>query len=290
MEQPISFDTNNKNQNKPFSEEQLKKDMLYNGALGNTHIVQDILSQGIDPNTYDDDHMSLMHYAAQYGYTDMVDILLENPRLITTDIAKDQKSPFSLAIQNHQYTVIEHILSKCRDIECNETLSYATKRGSLSLMRALLTCKVNNNTLDKLLFDAAETEHAAIVKLLLLNGANSNYRVENRWTCLHIATLYERIYVIRALIESSANLDINAKKSSFGYWDEGGYTPLHIAVETKNTQVVQELLKHPYIDVNAETEHGYSPLNLATTNEIRNILIEKGAKITDTKKDTCIIQ
>jgi ankyrin repeat protein len=268
---------------------QLKKDLLYHGELGHTHTVQTILSHNIDPNIRDTQGLSLLDYAARYGYIDIVNLLFKHPQFITTDIAQHETAPFQVAIHYNHYAIVERILSQCETIDCTEALCTAIKQKSLCMVRSLLTRTIKKNFLNKLLFLTAKIGDAPIMQLLLENGADINY-LDKGWHSLHMAALYNYSSIIRILINHSGeDLTINAVIPSSQFLYEHGYTPLHIAVEANNIPAVQELLEHPAIAINAITKSGYSPLDLAKTDEMRKILIAKGA-VSKKQTSSCFVQ
>lgn len=77
----------------------------------------------------------------------------------------------------------------------------------------------------KHLFDQNTDKRDDIVKILLENGVDPNYKeIENR-TALHRAALYGFENVIKVLIAHKA--DVNVK-------DNNGFNPLHMAVQNGN--------------------------------------------------------
>ncbi|WP_264688145.1 ankyrin repeat domain-containing protein [Wolbachia endosymbiont (group A) of Sympetrum striolatum] len=104
--------------------------------------------------------------------------------------------------------------------------------------------------------------------LLGVEGINANAKNGYGDTPLCKAARRGCTKTIRALIDNGA--DVNEK-------DNHECTPLHLACENGQTEVVNLLLKREDIDVNAISKDGYTPLHLATEKgyiEIVKTLIE----------------
>ncbi len=131
----------------------LERLTLYHGAVGDCAMVHTLLSQDIDPNIQekatiqDRANMSLMHYAAQYGYLDIVNMLLEHPAFITTQIAGGENSPLYLAMKHNQHAVIKQILQTCNVVNGGQALCYANKKKILNVVHTLLVCKIDAKAL-----------------------------------------------------------------------------------------------------------------------------------------------
>ncbi|WP_265045438.1 MULTISPECIES: ankyrin repeat domain-containing protein [unclassified Wolbachia] len=115
--------------------------------------------------------------------------------------------------------------------------------------------------------------------LLGVEGINANAKNGYGDTPLCKAARRGCTKTIRALIDNGA--DVNEK-------DNHECTPLHLACENGQTEVVNLLLKREDIDVNAISKDGYTPLHLATEKgyiEIVKTLIEAGANVDAIDRD-----
>jgi len=74
-------------------------------------------------------------------------------------------------------------------------------------------------------------------------------------TCLHLAAFHRHKNIMKELVRLGADVDAPDSKS--------GRTPLHFAVERKDTEIVRFLLEKSKADVDAETFDGATPLCLA---------------------------
>jgi len=59
---------------------------------------------------------------------------------------------------------------------------------------------------------------------------------------------------------------------------QNGFTPLHIAAQEGQVEIVKLLIEHPDCDINARSESGKTALDVACSPEIREILLPLYAK------------
>lgn len=243
----------------------LERLILYHGALGNYEHVRNLLSCNVDPNVYNDKNMSLMHYAAQYGYSDIVALLLEHPDFNKTHIADSETSPLCLAANYNQLSVIKQIISTCETVDKGQALCYAVKKGLFDVIDTLLKLKIDPNSVDNegefpLWYAVGDGDiYLPIMHLLITHGANINQHIKdknsnfNGATALHLAAILGHEYTAHLLINHDA--DVNLKTAN-------DVTPLHGAVEAGNPSIV-ELLISKGAQVNEKDNVGKTALHYA---------------------------
>ncbi len=151
--------------------------------------------------------ISLMHYAARYGYSEIVTMLLEHPGLFKTAVTNGKDSPFYLAMKYDQSTIVKHILSAC-PIDKGKALCYATKEGSFNVVQTLLAHNIDANTTDTqgrspLVF-AELKRYMHIMKLLLRNGADVNCSIkidDGNFMPLCLAACHRFTNVVQLLLD-----------------------------------------------------------------------------------------
>ena len=131
-------------------------------ANGDTAEVQNLLDQGISPNSKTDDGKTLLMLASYLGHTDIVKLLIDNGADVN---AKDQDG--------------------------KTALMYAAEKNNVEIGKLLLENGADPNTADNngrtALMYAAEKGHLDFAKLLLENGADLNAVDNNGKTALQIA-------------------------------------------------------------------------------------------------------
>jgi cytohesin len=159
----------------------------------------------------------------------------------------------------------------------SETFISAAERGDLAAVKRYLGRGMDVNAKGgypewSALGAAVQAGHDSVVEFLVASGADVNARFVNEGTPLHLAALNGRKHAAELLIAAGA--DVNAK-------DNDGGTPLHDAVSQGHRNVV-ELLIAKGAAVNARTVGmGWTPLGLAVEmeeEEIVGILKKHGAK------------
>jgi ankyrin repeat protein len=108
-----------------------------------------------------------------------------------------------------------------------------------------------------LLHDAALKGHVGMLELLLAHQADVNSRNAQGATPLHDAALAGQRAVAEALLTHGATVDARDTES--------GATPLHRAASWGRRPVVELLLAHG-ADPNAKDRNGHTPLDLAVEN------------------------
>ena len=172
----------------------------------------------------------------------------------------------------------------------------------LVVLTALFYCSCSNNSGSKLR-DAAEEGNIDLVMSLLENGAEINWKDQYEGTALHRAVFKENIQMVEFLISKGANINdkiepglatvmkktADEDKGKFSTVENAhGATPLHIAVDRNNIEIVKILLEHG-ASINEYLTVGYDfskrknlrkALDIARMNknkEIENLLLQKGA-------------
>ena len=106
------------------------------------------------------------------------------------------------------------------------------------------------------LMEAIENNNLESVRMLVLRGANINYRGLHGETPLIKAMLCDDSRICRFLLDSGADVSLATVN---------GYSPLTFACLQNNYEYVRMLCGH-HADVSQRTQEGWTPLNIASTN------------------------
>ncbi len=194
----------------------------------------------------DDSHATLLYFAAQNGYIEVVKELLN----LGADInlaANDGASPLFIAAQNGHVKVVKELLN----------------RGA----------KINQekNTGETPLSIAVWAGHLKVVKELLNHGAKINQAKSNGETPLFIAAWAGHLKVVKELLKRGAKINQTT---------DDGETPLFMASEEGHIEVVKELLLWK-ADINQAMKNGGGPLFIAAQKghiEVVELLLNSGAR------------
>ncbi|XP_039222832.1 ankyrin-1 isoform X2 [Crotalus tigris] len=249
---------------------------------GNLDKALDLLRNGVDINTCNQNGLNALHLASKEGHVKMVAELL------------------------HKEIVLETTTKKG-----NTALHIAALAGQDDVVRELVNFGANVNAQSQKgftpLYMAAQENHLEVVKFLLENGANQNVATEDGFTplavalqqghenvvahlinygtkgkvrlpALHIAARNDDTRTAAVLLQNDPNADVLSKT---------GFTPLHIAAHYENLNVAQLLLNRG-ASVNFTPQNGITPLHIASRRGniiMVRLLLDRGAHIEVRTKD-----
>ena len=123
------------------------------------------------------------------------------------------------------------------------------------------------------LHDTARYGHLDVATLLLDRGANVESKTKySRYTALHNAAWYGQVDVAALLLDRGANVESK---------DKYGYTALHNAAWNGHLEVATLLLDRG-ADVESKTRHGNTALHRAAWYghlDVANLLLDRGANV-----------
>jgi predicted LPLAT superfamily acyltransferase len=193
------------------------------------------------------DDIPALWQAAAKGDTEAVKLLLEEGADVNMKRTSNGTTALSMASQNGHTEVVRLLLEKGADVNVKTTenstaLFIAAEKGQIDIVKLLLGKGADVNTKHTTgataLLQASAQGHAEIVRLLLKKGADVNVKITNTGsTALLLAAEYGHTEVVKLLLAAKA--DVNAKAS----WQGKDYTPLSIAKEKGNTQIIELLEK-----------------------------------------------
>ena len=247
---------------------------------GHTEIVNLLLvnKAPIDANY---DGVTALHWAVENGHTEIVNLLLVNRAKV--DAKYDGVTALHIAAMNGRTKIVEALIEAGADV--NEkirdevtALHWAAEDGNTEIVNLLLAngAKIHANCdgVTALHF-AVEDGNTEIVEALVKAGADVNEKTRDEVTALHWAVSKGHLEIVEALVKAKAN--VNAK-------DSNGMTALHWATDNGNTEIVKLLLNFG-ADVNARNNKDSTALHIAVYYDHRVIveaLVKAGAKINAT--------
>lgn len=212
--------------------------LIFNAVhQGNLNIVHSLLQELKESAEMKLKGRNLMHIASARGHEQIVCLLRQrNFRIDERD--RDENSPLHLAIKNNHIDVVQLL--------ANEN-----------------TVNLKNSSKETSLHIATENNQCSIVEILLKNGANTKEQDAKGNTPLHLAVKKRKpnLKIINLLMDHGASAD------EFCH-DE--LSPLYHAVRLENIEVLNILVKRAEID--NKNKHGMSPLVLAVQKNNTNIV------------------
>ena len=144
--------------------------------------VRVLLGLGAHPNLSESDGTTALHYAAKSGNADMLDALLEHPRIIVDARDEDMVTPLMTAARSGHANAIEKLAAKKADLEAQD------KHSKTALMTA------------------SHADKPDAVRALLKRGAQPNAKsTSGGYTALHFAVSRSNYAAVVALVQGGAD-------------------------------------------------------------------------------------
>ncbi|GMI65206.1 tetratricopeptide repeat 10 [Hibiscus trionum] len=201
-----------------------------------------------------------IHFAAREGKTEVCKFLLEELKLDVDTRDEDGETPL-LHAARQGHTLTAKYLLECganptipSDLGAT-ALHHSAGIGNIELLKHILAKSVEVDSQSDagtpLVWAAGHGQHDA-VKVLLEHNANPNAETEDDVTPLLSAVAAGSLACLDLLIQAGAKVNITA----------GGATPLHIAADLGNPELINSLLKAG-ADPNVIDEDGQKPIQVA---------------------------
>lgn len=258
-------------------------------AAGDIETIESILQQGASI-TSDFGGLSPLHRAAQSGQTQVLAMLIDRGVPMNARSTRMGESLLHLAASEGQLETIDWLLERQIGIDevdgSNSTpLRVAVARGQTDAARRLIDsgADVDIRPAD-LVRLAARYADAGLVETLIQNGADVNAYDRPRLfvqdtpltgpPALYYAVVDQKLDIATVLLEHGAEIDAGPSQ----------FDPLHAAIDTKNTAMVELLLDHganPNRRIRVTGEGRVSPLERAEREgaaDIARLLESRGAR------------
>ncbi|VDH91759.1 ankyrin repeat domain-containing protein 17 [Mytilus galloprovincialis] len=253
---------------------------------GNLKIVQTLLKNGAEKNSYIENGSTPLYIASQQGHIDIVRLLLSHEA--DPNLSRENGcTPLHSACQEGHFDIVCLLLHNKADVNlCNamneSALFLSCQEGHGEIVTFLLKNKalVNSSTKDKLspLFIACNQGHLSIVELLLTFKADVN-ACSGGLSPLMISCQNEMYDIVKFLLMNKANVNFETTTQS---------TTLFDACELNSKKIVRLLLAYD-AQVNHIRDDESTPLFIACCNGqsgIVRILLMQNADPTLCRNDT----
>jgi DUF1680 family protein/ankyrin repeat protein len=203
--------------------------------IGDLAKVKEFLEKGIDIHMKDTRNRTALHYAAEDGHKEIVELLLANGADVNIGERYYNRTAAEFAMGRDHKEIVELLISKGANISpLNLTLYMKEEAKAKELIEGGADVNRPTSYGTTPLHRAVEGGLKDIVELLIAKGADVNSRDNWDWTPLHSA-VYGHNEIVELLIAKGA--DTTAR-------DGGGRTPLWYAEKRGHTEIVELLRKH----------------------------------------------
>ena len=281
-------------------------------TAGSLDVVRFLIEHGADVTARASDGRTSLHVASEEGNVKVARFLLEHGADATVG-AYNGGTPLHL-VASYGYMEIARILTEygadvsAQGQDGQRPLHTAASYGNLEISRLLVEhgadVKAPNNVGWTPLHNASSCGSVQVARFLVEHGADATAQDNNGWTPWDEATRRGHVEFVHFLIEIGAHAtdedDNNRTQSDVEAEEEevieaghipieqdtgatiqadNGWSPLHVAAEQGNVEVVRILVEHG-MDVTAKADNGWTPLHVATEQgnvEVVRFLVERGA-------------
>ncbi|KAK6140445.1 hypothetical protein DH2020_025829 [Rehmannia glutinosa] len=201
-----------------------------------------------------------LHFAAREDQTEVCKYLVEELKMDVNTKDEDGETPLTHAARQGHTATAKYLVNCGADpsipSELGTTaLHHSAGIGDIELLKFLLTNGVNvdlqSDAGSPLIWAAGHAQQDS-VKVLLEHNANPNAKTEDEITPLLSAVAAGSLTCLELLIKAGATVNVTA----------GGATPLHIAADGGNPEIIKCLLKAG-ADPDAIDEDGWKPIHVA---------------------------
>jgi ankyrin repeat protein len=238
---------------------------------GNTAIAQTpVQNRDVQINLQDDRGRTALHHAVNRGHSDIVHLLLEHPALNVNLADKDGQTALTIAVRGVHVDIIRHLLAHR---EINISASRVGEPGVLESMpfrRGRIMSLPNDLRLQlgiKLsLYLAAREGDAETVKAFL---QQPKPELNARYGEYKLTALHEAAERGHLSVVQTLLLHPEVEVNAT---DRQGWTALMYAAVIGHSDVLKALLQHQETNVNSANKGGWTALTFAADNEISDIV------------------
>ena len=288
--------------------------LLMNAAVNiNIQEVKSLIKRGVDPSKTNSSGWNSLHFAAQGGDTDIIDLIHTHLPNIESKTGQGV-TPLMVAASNGKLLAVKWFLEKGATVTCKDNrganmFHYAAEGGDtriISLIHAYLP-NIDSETIvgSTPLMVAASCGKLHAVQWFLKKGASVTCEEIKGWNALHyaaqggdtdiISLIHTRFHNIESktsqgctpLMVAASSGKLHAvqwfleKRASVNCENNRGWNSLHFAAQGGDTDIIDLIHTH-FPNIESKTGQGCTPLMVAASNcklPAVKWFLEKGANV-----------
>uniref|UniRef100_A0A8C0Y978 Ankyrin 2a, neuronal n=1 Tax=Cyprinus carpio carpio TaxID=630221 RepID=A0A8C0Y978_CYPCA len=251
--------------------------------MGHLNIVLLLLQNGASPDVCNIRGETALHMAARAGQIEVVRCLLRNGALVDA-MAREDQTPLHIASRLGQTEIVQLLLQHMAHPDASTTNGYtplhiSAREGQVETAAVLLE---------------AGASHSLATKVGLFNHLLIEMYFVNMFTIVIFLSVFgflnqyglTPLHVAAHYDNQQVAMMLLEKGASPHATAKNGYTPLHIAAKKNQTQIASALLQYG-AETNALTKQGVSPLHLASQEghtEMASLLLERDTHVSAATK------
>ncbi|KAL3426988.1 hypothetical protein PVAG01_00497 [Phlyctema vagabunda] len=167
---------------------------------GHSEVVKYLLEQGCRFDIADSDGMYPLSLAAEEGYPECLEIILEHDR---DPLSHDQALGY--AVEHDQLECVKLLVEKCPALERKKGFAYAANNGFSDVLKVLGNKGISREELNDALYEAADYQHVDTVGVLLEMGADPNSEGQEFGNALQAAAYDGNEDMLKVLLDHNAD-------------------------------------------------------------------------------------
>ena len=204
---------------------------LVDASMGNNLVsLEALLRQPCDPNVVDEEGVTPLHYAAERGHLQALQLLLEagadKDAMVAPGAFSFPSTPLFWAAADNHVDIVRFLLAAGANKDLSNPLYIAAQNGNFESVHLLVASGV---TIDQAedngetpLMTAASEGYLKIVELLVASGARCDITREDGYTAMDCATTMSNVEMVRFLAEPTVRhlAELETDKKRLKKWHE----------------------------------------------------------------------
>ena len=263
--------------------------LLYASLKGKQHIVQTLIDEGADPNLGDENRQTPLHGATQYGYNEVVKVLLDSKNIANANARNSYgRTPLFLAAyygsHNVVPTLVEYLVKNKLALDVADLWGWSPLHAAydnLEITQHLLKSEAvkvdsEDNSGGTALLLSVINRYDSVARELLQHGADPLVKPHDGETALHVACEKAEDETVKMMLPKL--------KGRTDILEGRGESLLRVAVDYNRYDVVKLLLEQDKLRecITKKDDNGNTVIHVAAENGNAAIVQELISNIDET--------